>query len=313
MDTLATIRPTGKGGGIVWPAAALVLVFLWAEPSLLLFTSVAGWLTVVSGWIARKRIRREIGTKDAIGSWLVLALLAAFVWGCAEAFVRLRQGMYHPFAAGSAAGGEWAVALGLGLLIACIGGAWLLSSAVPAASAGAGLRIHAVLVRTFGGLKRSPASGSFAAIAGSATVAAAMVGTQADAPWRIAAGLAAAYAQLCWLAAIDRDKPGKSRPAPGCEARPGKGSRRAALIALFVLHLVLFGFYILLHGALKGWSWSLASLYPFSWVGGAVWALIAWLLSLSKVAYAAAMIGIGLACALLLGAIASAYDWEVFV
>jgi len=319
MENLS-IRTRGQKGGIVWLAVAILLVLLWAKPSNMWLASAAGWVTVVAGWIGRKRIRRELSTSDALGAAAVLALFAAFAWACSEAFVQLRLRLYNPFGPESpfgatleplSEGREWTVALAIGLLIAFIGGAWLLSSAVPAASKDAGIRIHTILRRSFGQLKRSRAAGSFAGVAGMATVAAAMIGSQAGTPWRIAAGLAVAYVQIYLLALADRPKPEQAKPASENVTKVSKRGRRNVLIALFALHFVLLGFYIFLFGALNGWSWKVAALYPLSWISGCIYALIAWLFSLSRIVYATVMIAIGLACAILLGMIAGAYDWDL--
>jgi len=319
MDNLS-IRTPARRGGIIWLAVAVILVLLWVKSSNMWWTSAAGWVTVVAGWIVRKRIRQELNTSDALGAAAALALLAVFAWACVEAFGRLRLKLFNPLDPESpfettleplAEGGEWLIALGLGLLVACIGGAWLLSSVVPAASKDAGMRIHTILGRSFGQLKRSRAASSFAGVAGMATVTAAMIGSQANTPWRIAAGLAVAYVQIYLLVLADHPKPEQAKPASENVTKVSKRGRRNALIALFVLHFVLFGFYIFLFGAINGWGWNVAILYPLSWVCGGIYALIAWLFSLSRITYAAVMILIGLACALLLGMIAGTYDWDV--
>ncbi len=316
--------PSVRGGGAVWVAVVAVLAVLWAGSLNPWLTSAASWVAVTAGWIIVKRIKRTIASAEAWGAMAALALLAAIAWACGAALVQLRLILFNPFGRGSAfgqtlepliGGGDWIVAAALGLLVAAIGSAWLLSSAIPYAAVDAGFRIHAIVVRAYRHLNRNRAVGSFAVAAGAVTVTAAMIGSHAGAPVRIVVGLAAAYTQLYWLALSDRRKPESEQAASG-SGGPSKTVRRSGkvvFVSLIAFHAIFVAFYISLFGAFYGWSWQIPVLYVIIWIGGAVWALIAWLLALSRIAYAAVMILLGLACALLLGMIAGIYDWEMLI
>ncbi|WP_372630813.1 hypothetical protein [Cohnella sp.] len=314
----SSVLPVVRGGGVVWLAVAAVLVALWVGSLNPWLTSAASWAAVAAGWVIVKRIKGTIHSSDAWGALAALALLAAFAWACSEAFVQLRPRLFNPFGPmlePLIEGRGWIVAVALGLLVAAIGGAWLLSSAISCAAAGAGFRVHAIVARAFRHLKRSRAAGSFAAAAGGMTVAAAMIGAHAETPWRIVAGLAAAYAQIYWFALAERRKPESGHAASGNvrEARAVRRTRRVVLGSLIALHAIFVTFYVSLFGAFYGWTWKIPALYVLIWFGGAVWALIAWLFALSRIVYAIVMILLGLACALLLGTIVGSYDWDALV
>ncbi|OXS58271.1 hypothetical protein B1A99_13735 [Cohnella sp. CIP 111063] len=296
-------------------AVAAVLVALWAGSLNPWLTSAASWAAVAAGWVIVKRIKGTIHSSDAWGALAALALLAAFAWACSEALVQLRLRLFNPFGPTLEPlieGQGWIVAVALGLLVAAIGGAWLLSSSITASSGQAGVRVHEIMIRAFRHLKRSRAAGSFAAAAGGMTVAAAMIGAHAETPWRIVAGLAAAYAQIYWFALADRRKPESEHTASGNvrEARTIRRSRKVVLGSLIAFHAIFVAFYALLFGAYYGWTWKIPALYILTWIGGAVWALIAWLFALSRIVYAIVIILLGLACALLLGMIVGSYDWD---
>jgi len=312
----SSVLPVARGGGIVWLAVAAVLVALWAGSLNPWLTSAASWGAVAAGWVIVKRIKGAIHSSDAWGALAALALLAAFAWVCSEAFDWLRLRLFNPFGPTLEPlieGRGWIVALALGLLVAAIGGAWLLSSVITCAAADAGFRVHAIVARAFRHLKRSRAAGAFAAAAGGMTVAAAMIGAHTETPWRIVAGLAAAYAQIYWFALGDRRKPESGHATSGNEREAGtvRRSRRVVLGSLIAVHAIFVAFYVLLFGAYYGWTWKIPALYALTWIGGAVWALIAWLFALSRIVYAIVMILLGLACALLLGMIAGVYDWDM--
>jgi len=320
----SSVLPADRGGGVVWAAVVAVLAALWAGSLNPWLTSSASWVAVTTGWIIVKRIKRAISAEEAWGAWASLSLLAVFASACGLALVQLRLVLINPFGRSSPlrqtlesliGGGDWIVAIALGLLVAAIGGAWLLSSAIPCAAAGGGFRIHVIVVRAFQQLKRNRAASSFAVAAGGMTVAAAMIGSHAEAPIRIVIGLAAAYTQLYWLALSDRRLPKSEYVASGRgnKSKTGRRNGRVVLGSLIALHVIFTAFYISLFGAFYGWSWQVPIVYAFIWISGAIWALIARFLALSRIAYAVVMILLGLVCALLLGMIAGVYDWEMLI